>query len=84
MNREAAALGVPVYSIFRGKTAAVDIRLQEEGRLVLVENTDQVYHKILLKRRPKDIAVNSTPRQALPQIMSYIEEILKIHYPSKR
>src|SRR2546426_12290764 len=64
MNREAAALGVPVYSIFRGKTAAVDIRLQEEGRLILIENTDQVLHKILLKRRPKDIAVNSKPLQA--------------------
>jgi len=24
MNREAAALGVPVYSIFRGKSGAVD------------------------------------------------------------
>jgi predicted glycosyltransferase len=81
MNREAAALGVPVYSIFRGKTAAVDVRLQEEGRLVLIENTDQVKHKILLKRRPKGVAVNSTPRQALPQIMGHIEEILKIHYP---
>ena len=62
----------------------MDIRLQEEGRLVLIENSDQVFHKILLKRRSKDVAVNSKPRQALPQIMSYIEEILKIHYPSKR
>ena len=26
MNREAAALGVPVYSIFRGKLGAVDAR----------------------------------------------------------
>ena len=33
MNREAAALGVPVYSIFRGKTGAVDLMLEEEGRL---------------------------------------------------
>src|SRR5204863_5255755 len=59
MNREAAALGIPVYSIFRGKTAAVDVRLQEEGRLVLIENTDQVNHKILMQRRSKDVAVNS-------------------------
>ena len=29
MNREAAALGVPVYSIFRGKTGAVDRYLSE-------------------------------------------------------
>ena len=32
MNREAAALAVPVYSIFRGKTGAVDRRLASEGR----------------------------------------------------
>jgi len=57
MNREAAALGVPVYSIFRGKTAAVDIRLQEEGRLVLIENTDQRskdYRNIADRFRPAE------------------------------
>ena len=31
MNREAAALGVPVYSIFRGKIGAVDQYLSEAG-----------------------------------------------------
>jgi uncharacterized protein len=34
MNREAAALGVPVYSIFRGTIGAVDHYLAETGRLV--------------------------------------------------
>ena len=37
MNREAAALGVPVYSIFRGKIGAVDRYLANDGRLVLLE-----------------------------------------------
>src|SRR5205814_654782 len=37
MNREAAALDVPVYSTFRGKIGAVDRYLSEAGRLVLVE-----------------------------------------------
>ena len=32
MNREAAALGVPVYSIFRGKIGAVDRFLADTGR----------------------------------------------------
>ena len=39
MNREAAALGVPVYSIFRGKIGAVDRYLVEKGQLVLIENS---------------------------------------------
>jgi predicted glycosyltransferase len=33
MNREAVALGTPVYTIFSGKMGAVDERLIAEGRL---------------------------------------------------
>ena len=33
MNREAVALGTPVYSTFEGRLGAVDERLIEEGRL---------------------------------------------------
>ncbi len=33
MNREAAVLGTPVYSIFEGRPGAVDERLEREGRL---------------------------------------------------
>ena len=33
MNREAAALGVPVYSIFSGPVGAIDRQLAEDGRL---------------------------------------------------
>lgn len=51
MNREAAALGVPVYSIFRGKIGAVDQYLAAAGRLTLLETRDQVRSKLLLKRR---------------------------------
>ena len=51
MNREAAALGVPVYSIFRGKIGAVDRFLAENGRLVLVETVGEVREKILLIKR---------------------------------
>lgn len=48
MNREAAALGVPVYSIFRGKIGAVDRYLSEQGRLTLLETPDDVRNKIRL------------------------------------
>jgi hypothetical protein len=33
MNREAVALGVPVYTTFEGRPGAVDERLIAEGRL---------------------------------------------------
>src|SRR5206468_8337674 len=54
MNREAAALGVPVYSIFRGKSGAVDRQLQSEGRMTLIESIEEVEKSILLKPRPRN------------------------------
>src|SRR5439155_26665375 len=51
MNREAAALKVPVYSIFRGKIGAVDRYLSECGKLVLIESVEDVDTRIELKRR---------------------------------
>jgi predicted glycosyltransferase len=51
MNREAAALGVPVYSIFRGHIGGVDRYLVSSGRLVLIESVEDVRAKIILKHR---------------------------------
>ncbi len=53
MNREAAALGVPVYSIFRGPIGAVDKYLADTGRLKLLTSEEDVRTKIVLERRPK-------------------------------
>ncbi len=53
MNREAAALGVPVYSIFRGTIGAVDRYLAAQGRLVLLESPEDVRSKIIVERRDK-------------------------------
>jgi predicted glycosyltransferase len=51
MNREAAALGVPVFSIFRGQMGAVDRYLAKTGRLTLIEKIEDIRTKIVLKRR---------------------------------
>jgi predicted glycosyltransferase len=51
MNREAAALGVPVFSIFRGQIGAVDRYLAETGRLILIEKVEDIRQKISLERR---------------------------------
>ena len=81
MNREAAALGVPVYSIFRGKIGAVDRLLSEQKRLVLIENVGEVDEKIALVPRKK-IAARSTSHDALAGIVTLTEEILAIEYPA--
>ena len=48
MNREAAALGVPVYSIFRGEIGAVDRYLAVNGKFILLENVEDIRHKVSL------------------------------------
>lgn len=78
MNREAAALGVPVYSIFRGTIGAVDRRLAQEGRLVLIESENEVETKIRLDRRLRSPLAEVTSRRTLFQIVSAIEDILRI------
>jgi predicted glycosyltransferase len=42
MNREAVALGTPVYTMFEGRLGAVDERLLAEGRLRRLHRADQV------------------------------------------
>jgi predicted glycosyltransferase len=76
MNREAAALGVPVYSIFRGKMGAVDRYLAERGSLILVETVEDVRSRIRPMRRIKGEAASSNGGVALKQIMSAIDEVI--------
>jgi uncharacterized protein len=49
MNREAVALGVPVYTTFEGRLGAVDERLIAEGRLRKLRDPIQIN---LIKRPP--------------------------------
>jgi predicted glycosyltransferase len=42
MNREAVALGTPVFSVFEGRLGAVDERLIAEGRLRRLRRADEV------------------------------------------
>jgi len=75
MNREAAALGVPVYSIFRGKSAAVDRYLAATGRLVLLQHADDV-KKIRLIRRQPTTNPNFSTRPALAEIVRNVSALL--------
>lgn len=52
MNREAAVLGVPVYSIFLGKIGAVDRYLRDIGRLKFIKTTED-FKNIKLIKHPR-------------------------------
>jgi predicted glycosyltransferase len=80
MNREAATLGVPAYSIFRGRVGAVDRSLQAQGKLVLIENSEDVRSQIILKRRPSQTASDGKSRRALHDIVDHVDTIQKLHH----
>lgn len=57
MNREAALLGVPVYSIFAGRQGALDRKMETEGLITFVRDENDVAGIKLAKRS----VLNNTP-----------------------
>ena len=69
MNREAAVLGVPVYSIFTGKLGTIDHALSEQGRLTLVRSVEGVTQIKLERRVQPDISVVQTGWQGRSELL---------------
>ncbi len=69
MNREAVALGTPVYTTFEGRLGAVDERLIGEGRLRKLGSAEQLD---LAKRDPANVAnrVRRDPRRLVELLLS--------------
>jgi predicted glycosyltransferase len=84
MNREAAALGVPVYTIFRGQIGAVDRYLVQQGRLTLIEKVDDVRTKIILAPRERSAKPGTGDSQVLQVIVNNIIAILDLTSPIAR
>ncbi|MBA3770390.1 MAG: DUF354 domain-containing protein [Blastocatellia bacterium] len=61
MNREAALLGVPVYSIFAGRQGALDRSMEADGRIVFIRDARDL-SKIRLERRGSATAASLTDR----------------------
>ena len=83
MNREAAALGVPVYSIFRGHIGAVDRWLSRMGRLVLLESVEDVRTKIALQRRSRSVAPGSGNGETLKRVVENVVSALDSTYAAQ-
>jgi predicted glycosyltransferase len=78
MNREAAALGVPVYSVFRGKIGAVDHFLQKEGKLTLITNLADTDGIALVRRKRVPWDGASSPA-ALARVVDHVVDIVEHH-----
>lgn len=77
MNREAAALGVPVYSIFRGKMGAVDKYLADSGKLILIESVEEIRKKIALTKRRRLPPAQMNQRRVLDKIVDDIAALVE-------
>jgi uncharacterized protein len=72
MNREAVALGTPVYTTFEGRLGAVDERLIDEGRLRKLGGAEQLD---LSKRELRDGSARTRrdPRELVRLLLSPLE-----------
>src|ERR1700745_3307431 len=68
INREAAALGVPVSSAYVGKWAAVDEELVKEGRLKRITKQSDI-HGLQIKKKE-----NAKPRRSV----AVIDEVVRM------
>jgi predicted glycosyltransferase len=68
MNREAVALGTPVFTTFEGRLGAVDEKLMRDGRLRKLEDPDQVS----VEKRPVQDSdrIRRDPREMVKLLLS--------------
>ena len=71
MNREAVALGVPVYTVFAGRLGAVDERLLQEGRLLLLTSPTDLKVR---KRGPATERTRRDPALLLDLMLSALDD----------
>jgi hypothetical protein len=83
MTREAALLGTPAYSIFRGRVPAVDLLLEREGRLVRVDNPDSVGRiELAARREPAWDDMEVTRAAVVGAVLDFVEQPATSRSPS--
>jgi predicted glycosyltransferase len=70
MNREAVALGVPVYTTFAGRLGAVDTALIDQGRLRVLTSADAL---TLEKREAPSAGTERDPALLLDLLLTALE-----------
>jgi hypothetical protein len=74
MNREAAVLGTPVYSVFAPRLGSVDRHLIETGRLALIQSREDFAAIRMEKKMPRPVRFDFRLRPLL------IEKALEVAY----
>jgi len=74
MNREAALLGVPVYSIFTGRRPYLDEYLQDQGKIKFIERISEI-PQIAIQHRAK---IEPPTRERRDLVVSVTELLIDI------
>ncbi len=69
MNREAAALGVPAYTIFAGEPAAIDQYLIDSGRLMTVKSSEDIASMVPRKKDGLSLRGNAAARALVADLI---------------
>ncbi|ATC97631.1 DUF354 domain-containing protein [Pseudoalteromonas spongiae] len=72
MNREAACLNTPAYTLFSGELPNVDKQLEKQGLLIALNNELQIKN---LDIKKKETVRNAANQQAISDFMSHINEL---------
>jgi predicted glycosyltransferase len=75
MNREAALLGVPVYSIFAGRQGALDRAMEAEGLITFIRDVRDL-SKIRLERRDRARKPNALTDRVEKSVIEQIDLML--------
>jgi predicted glycosyltransferase len=78
MIREAAALNVPAYSTFGGRTGAVDRYLEESGKLALLRSEQDIERKLRLEPRDRQPDVPVGDPRTLTFIADAVEGMIRV------
>jgi uncharacterized protein len=68
MNREAVALGTPVFTTFEGKLGAVDEALLRDGRLRKLEDASQI--EVVQRRANGGLRIRRDPRELVTMLLA--------------
>jgi predicted glycosyltransferase len=71
MNREAVALGTPVYTTFEGRLGAVDEELLRQGRLQRLSSPSEV--RVEKRSGPAVERVRRDPRDLVNLLLSAVD-----------
>jgi predicted glycosyltransferase len=74
MNREAASLGVPVATIFKGELGAVDAGLLNDGRMIALNKADEVLPLLIKRERILRHRSNSTREKVVRAILQLVSD----------